>query len=96
MCTMTQESSETTSTTTPETDTSGYGQVTGSGMDRVYTTKEGDTLDDVAAFFYGDPAQKQRILDDNPDITDTGESISPGTRLRVSEDESRGDTVTST
>jgi len=68
---MTQQSDETTGSTTMETDTTGYGQVTGSGMGRVYTTKEGDTLEDVAAFFYGDPAQKQRLLDDNPDITDT-------------------------
>lgn len=69
-----------------------YGAVTGSGRDRVYTSKEGDTLDDVAAFFYGDSTHKQRLLDDNPELT-PDMILSPGTRIRVSEDAERGDTV---
>jgi hypothetical protein len=46
---MTQQSGETTSSTTSETDTTGYGQVTGSGMDRVYTTKEDESRGDTVS-----------------------------------------------
>ena len=76
-------------------DASTYGQVTGSGTDRTYTTKEGDTLEDIAALFYGDPAQKQRLLDENPELTPDSPVLTPGMRLRVSEDTDRGDTVSS-
>ena len=74
---------------------SNFGQTSGSGMDRVYTTKQGDTLEDLAAFFYGDPVHRQRLIDDNPDFTSLqpGEAVPAGTTLRVSEDPSRGDTV---
>ena len=72
------------------TETTTYGQVTGGGMDRMYTTKDGDTLEDIASFFYGDPSHKQRLLDDNPELTpDT--PLPPGMRIRVPLDPSRGD-----
>ena len=76
-------------------ETGELGQVTGSGLERIYTTKEGDTLADLAAFFYGDPGQAQRLIDDNPDLSTESESLPPGTPLRVPEDPSRGDAVTS-
>ena len=74
---------------------SSFGQTSGSGMDRVYTTKQGDTLEDIAAFFYGDPAHRQRLIDDNPDFASLppGETMPAGTTLHVSEDAGRGDTV---
>ena len=74
---------------------SSFGQTSGSGMDRVYTTKQGDTLEDIAAFFYGDPAHRQRLIDDNPDFASlpSGGTVPAGTTLKVSEDAARGDTV---
>ncbi len=74
---------------------SNFGQASGSGMDRVYTTKQGDTLEDLAAFFYGDPVHRQRLIDDNPDFASlpSGETVPAGTTLKVSEDATRGDTV---
>lgn len=79
-----------------ETDQSKWGQTTGSGLGRVYTTKVGDTLEDVAAFFYGAPEQRQRLIDDNPEWAgwQRGEPVPGGARIKVSEDASRGDTVT--
>jgi hypothetical protein len=74
------------------TTTDDYGKVEGSGTERVYITKEGDTLHDVAAFFYGDPAHKQRLVDDNPELT-ADAVLTPGMRLRVGEDAERGDSV---
>jgi hypothetical protein len=80
---------------TYESDRNRWGRTAGSGMERVYTTKPGDTLDDVAAYFYGDAAQRQRLIDDNPDLArwGTGEQVPGGTRIKVSEDASRGDTT---
>ena len=80
---------------TQRNDTSAYGQVTGSGRDRTYTTKEGDTLEDVAALFYGDPTHTQRLLDDNPELTADSPALTPGMTLRVAEDAERGDAVSS-
>lgn len=81
-----------------ETDQTKWGQVTGSGMDRIYTTKVGDTLEDVAGFFYGDPKHRQRIIDDNPEWAgwQAGEPVPGGARIKVSEDTARGDTVSGT
>jgi hypothetical protein len=78
-----------------EQDQSRWGQVTGSGKDRMYITKLGDTLESVAAFFYGDPVQRQRIIDDNPEWAryQAGASFPTGSRIRVPEDAARGDTV---
>jgi len=78
-------------------DHSKWGQVEGSGLERTYVTKPGDTLDDVAAFFYGDPAHRQRLIDDNPELArwQSGDQVPGGTRIKVSEDASRGDTVSS-
>ncbi len=72
-----------------------YGQVTGTGSERVYTTKEGDMLADVAGFFYGDAAHRQRLLDDNPEVAHEGEPLPAGVPLRIPEDPERGDTVAS-
>ncbi len=73
----------------------GLGQVSGSGLERIYTTKEGDTLADLAAFFYGDAGQMQRLIDDNPALPTDGASLPAGTPLHVPEDSSRGDAVAS-
>lgn len=71
-----------------------YGKVSGAGKERVYVTKEGDTLGDIAAFFYGDSQQQQRLIDDNPELN-PDEAVPAGMRLRVSEDAERGDTASS-
>lgn len=80
------------------TDTAGpsasaAGSVVGSGLERVYITKEGDRLEDVAAFFYGSPEHHQRLRDDNPSVAGWSGPLPAGTRLNVSEDTSRGDAV---
>ena len=70
----------------------GDGTVTGSGESRMYTTKMGDTLEEIAAFFYGDPAHKQRLLDDNPELRDySAPKLPGGMQIRVSKDAGRGD-----
>jgi len=71
-----------------------YGKVLGAGRERTYITKEGDTLGDIAAFFYGDSQHQQRLLDDNPELN-RDEILPAGMRLRVAEDADRGDTVSS-
>jgi hypothetical protein len=78
-----------------ERDQNLWGQTSGSGLERVYTTKPGDTLEDLAGYFYGDPAQRQRLIDDNPELArwESGAQVPGGTRIKVSEDASRGDTV---
>ena len=53
---------------------SNFGTVVGSGLDRTYITKQGDTLEAIAAFFYGDPVHRQRLIDDIPDFA----SLQPG------------------
>ena len=40
--------------------TTDQGSVSGSGRDRRYTTRDGDTLEGLAAFFYGSEAHVQR------------------------------------
>lgn len=74
-----------------------FGSVSGSGLDRTYITRSGDTLEAIAGFFYGDEQHRQRLIDDNPDFASVqpGETLPAGTRLSVSEDPSRGDTVAS-
>lgn len=79
------------SATGASTDMSTWGSVSGAGKERMYTTKEGDTLDDIAAFFYGDSAQKQRLLDDNPELHKDMVQLAAGMQIRVSEDAERGD-----
>ena len=69
-----------------------YGRIMGAGRERVYVTKEGDTLGDIAAFFYGDSQHQQRLLDDNPELS-PDEILPAGMRLRVSEEVERGDSV---
>lgn len=78
-----------------ERDHSRWGQAEGGGMERMYVTKPGDTLEDLAAFFYGDAAHRQRLIDDNPDLGrwEAGAQVPGGTRIRVPEDASRGDTI---
>ena len=77
-------------------DRSQWGQVSGSGLDRTYVTKPGDTPDGVAAFFYGDTAHRQRLIDENPELArlQPGDQIPGGSRIKVSEDVARGDTTT--
>ena len=78
-----------------ESDQSLWGQTSGSGVERAYVTKPGDTLEDLAGYFYGDAAQRQRLIDDNPDLArwEAGAQVPGGTRIKVAEDASRGDTV---
>lgn len=78
-----------------ESDQTLWGQTTGSGTERTYVTKPGDTLEDVAAFFYGDATHRQRIIDDNPELADieTGAQVAGGTRIAMTEDAARGDAV---
>lgn len=76
---------------------SAEGTVSGSGLDRTYTTKTGDTLEEIAAYFYGDRVQKQRLIDDNPFLTRyDGVQLPGGMQIHVSEDASRGDAVSTT
>ena len=75
--------------------TGAEGSVVGSGAERVYVTKAGDTLEALAGFFYGDIAHRQRLLDDNPELAGRSGDLPAGTRLRVPEDPTRGDTVAS-
>ena len=79
--------------TPPNSDELAYGSIIGSGKERYYVTKEGDTLEAIAAFFYGDPKQKQRLLDDNPSLMLAGDSLPAGKQIAVSEDAARGDTI---
>jgi nucleoid-associated protein YgaU len=70
------------------------GKVTGSGLERKYTTKAGDKLEDIAAYFYGDPVHKQRLIDDNPALANwDGRELPGGLTINVSEDPNRGDAV---
>lgn len=69
------------------------GTVVGNSLARVYITKEGDHLEELAAYFYGDPAQQQRLRDDNPAMVNWSGPLPAGTRLAVPEDAARGDTV---
>ncbi len=41
-----------------------FGMVHGSGTGREYVTREGDTLEAIGAYFYGDPIHAQRLIDD--------------------------------
>ena len=70
-----------------------YGSVIGSGRDRVYVTKEGDTLEALAGFFYGDPVHKARILEENPELMLESEPLPAGKQVRISEDSEKGDSV---
>lgn len=81
--------------TSYESDQSLWGQASGSGAERTYVTKAGDTLEDVAAFFYGDPAHRQRLIDDNPELAsiNPGDQVAGGTRIAVTEEAERGDAV---
>lgn len=87
------ESSSTMDATAPpppaaqERDSSNFGTVTGSGADRVYVTKDGDTFEAIATYFYGAEVHKQRILDENPGaMVYNNLRIPGGVSLRVSED----------
>lgn len=70
-----------------------YGTVQGSGLSRVYITRAGDTLESIAAYFYGSADAAQRIRDENPTLTTSDGTLTPGIHLSVSEDAARGDTV---
>ena len=74
---------------------SSFGQTSGSGLERTYVTKQGDTLEDIAAYFSGDPVQRQRLIDDNPAFASLppGETVPAGTMLAVSEGPNRRDSV---
>ena len=72
-----------------------FGQTSGEGRERSYVTKQGDTLEDIAAYFYGDPVQRQRLIDDNPDLAavQPGDTVPAGMQLTVGLDPERGDAV---
>ncbi len=72
-----------------------WGTARGTGTEREYISKPGDTLEVIAAFFYGDAVQRQRIIDDNPDWAgyQEGAGLPAGTVLKVGEDAERGDTI---
>lgn len=89
----TAESSGTMDATAPpapavqERDSSNFGTVTGAGAERVYVTKDGDTFEAIATYFYGAEVHKQRILDENPSaMIYNNLRIPGGVSLRVSED----------
>lgn len=70
------------------------GTVSGGGLFRTYTTKAGDSLEEIAAYFYGDAVQKQRLLDDNPFLSSYGDTALPGgIQIHVGEDAARGDAI---
>lgn len=70
-----------------------HGKTSGSGMGREYVTRDGDTLEAIGAYFYGDPVHAQRLIDDNPQLQGHSGPLAAGMRLKVSEDASRGDAV---
>lgn len=72
-----------------------FGRTRGAGIGRTYTTKPGDTLEAIAAYFYGDPVRRQRIIDDNPMLAGIKPAamIPAGWTLNVSDDPARGDTA---
>ncbi|MFN8557991.1 MAG: hypothetical protein U0531_11830 [Dehalococcoidia bacterium] len=74
-------------------DTGDDGRVFGSGLTREYVTREGDTLEAIGAYFYGDLIHAQRLRDDNPTLARHSGPLPGGVRLRVSEDAARGDSV---
>ena len=53
---------------------SAFGTMQGRGLNRTDITKQGDTREAIVAFFYGDPAYRRRLIDDNPDSA----SLQPG------------------
>ena len=79
-----------TGTATAGTD-AGYGQRSGRSTGREYVTRDGDTLEAIGAYFYGDPIHAQRLLDDNPQLQGHSGPLPAGMRLKVSDDASRGD-----
>jgi phage tail protein X/LysM repeat protein len=62
---------------------SSIGTVTGSGPDRRYTTRAGDTIDTLAAYFF---FTKERFLAENPGLSDDGTPLREGMSIRVPED----------
>ncbi len=72
--------------------TTDQGSVSGSGRDRRYTTRDGDTLEGLAAFFYGSEAHVQRLMEENPELEQyRGQSLPGGMSIAVSEDPDKGD-----
>lgn len=70
------------------------GKVAGAGLSRTYTTKAGDKMEDVAAYFYGEAVHKQRLIDDNPFLQAyEGKELPGGMTINVGEDPNRGDAV---
>lgn len=62
---------------------SSLGTVNGSGPDRRYTTRGGDTIENLAAYFF---FTKERFLAENPGLSDDGTPLREGLSLRVPED----------
>jgi hypothetical protein len=70
------------------------GTVTGSSLGRKYTTKAGDRLEALAAYFYGASVHKQRLIDDNPALkTWDRRALPAGLTINVGEDPTRGDAI---
>ena len=78
-----------TGTATAGTDAK-YGQLSGGSTGREYVTRDGDTLEAIGAYFYGDPIHAQRLLDDNPQLQGHSGPLPAGMRLKVSDDADRG------
>jgi len=70
-----------------------WGKASGSGQSRMYTTRPGDALEGIAAYFYGDVKHVQRLLDDNPFLSHYAGPLPGGVEIKVSEDAARGDSV---
>ena len=64
------------------------GATEGEGADRLYFTKPGDSLEDIAAFFYGSSGRRDRIEAENPQVAgmDQLATLPPGLCLRVPAD----------
>ena len=65
---------------------SNEGVTSGSGADRTYTSRAGDTLEAIAAYFYGDPVHSRRLLEENPSLAQHSGSLPGGVQMRVPAD----------
>lgn len=54
----------------------------GSGVQRSHIVRQGETLSDIANFYYSDPNQWERVLDANPNLADEFE-LSSGQQLLI-------------
>lgn len=69
----------------PAVDTSSHGTVVGSGAERTYIAREGQTVEEIAAYFYGDAAHTQSLFDQNPYLEQRGSALPGGLPIRIHE-----------